>query len=118
MTTAYVILVVIAAAALAYIVLPLRASEASGSDPLSATLDEARDLRSRHDMVLGALRDLEDDRAMDKIDESDHKQLQARLQARAVDLMKRIDREAQQRKNASRPGPRRLPRNESDSADS
>ena len=118
MTAAYVILALIALAALAYVVLPLRETATPTADHIAAALDEARDLQSRHDMILAALRDLEDDRATDKIDEVDYKQLQARLQARAVDLMKRIDLQAEERAQASRPGPRALARNDSGSGGS
>jgi len=53
--------------------------------------DAAADLQSEREMALGALRDLEDDRATGKIGDADYEDLRARFTARAVEVMKRID---------------------------
>jgi hypothetical protein len=54
-------------------------------------LSEARDLASRKDMLLISLKDLEDDRQTDKIDEADFRVLHARLSAEAIEVMRQLD---------------------------
>jgi hypothetical protein len=61
-----------------------------------------RDLLSQREMAMGALRDLEDDRATGKIGEDDYRTVKAELTVRAVDLLKRLD-EIEAKKAA--PGP-------------
>lgn len=52
---------------------------------------EIQDLQARHEMALGALKDLEDDRATAKIDDVDYAALESKLTAQAVDAMKQLD---------------------------
>ena len=84
-----VVLVALAAAAL--IVAPLLRKDAAEAERLSAANSEEVELRLQHNMVLGALKDLEDDRATHKIVEEDYAEMQAELTSQAVELMKKLD---------------------------
>jgi hypothetical protein len=53
-------------------------------------------------MAMGALRDLEDDRATGKVGEEDYQSVKAELTAQAVDLLRRLD-DIEARKAAPRP---------------
>jgi len=115
---AILIALILAAAAIAYLVRPLLRQGEHHMPHLDAALAKARELQSQLDMVVAALRDLEDDRATDKIDETDYDEIKTRLSTKAVDLMKRLDAGATERDEAARPGPRALPGPEGGQTDS
>jgi len=60
-------------------------------DDDAVTTGEAEDLQARHDMALGALKDLEDDRATAKVDDTDYESQKAKLTGQAVETMKQLD---------------------------
>lgn len=111
MTAGGVLAVLVAIAATAYVLAPLwrrDALEADGSGGVA--LDELRELHARHQMLLASLKDLEDDRATDKIGPEDYDHLNSRLTAQAIEVMQRLDAAEQQRqerleaeRRASRP---------------
>jgi cell division protein FtsB len=103
MTAGVVLSLLVAAAVIAFVAAPLLRSDAARAERVAAALDEAAELRSRREMLLASLKDLEDDRATDKIDEKDFAELNARLTGKAVELMKRLDELEQAR--PSRPVP-------------
>lgn len=109
MTAGIVVFLVLLAAAVAFIVAPLLRADAAEAERVSRGLSEARELQSEHDMVLASLKDLEDDRATDKIDEADYEALKARLTSQAVDVMKRMDAKQRERDRPDRPRPVRPP---------
>ena len=89
-------IVAFAVAALALIVTvvvlaPLFRPDAQAAERVSNALSAEQDLSTRHAMALAALRDLEDDRQTGKIGDADYTQLRAKLEARAVLLMKSLD---------------------------
>ena len=82
----------VGAGALCYVAAPLFRRDATEAERVARTLGEAADLQSRREMLLASLRDLEDDRATDKIDEADYEVSHARLSAEAIEVMRRLDR--------------------------
>ena len=92
MIGALAVLGLLGAAALVWIVGPLLRSTATRSDELAEGLGRARELQSRHQQLLASLRDLEDDRTTDKIDEADYDEMRARLSAEAIEVMRELDR--------------------------
>ena len=80
------------AVAVAVVVLaPLFRPDAREAERVANALSTEADLTTRHGMAVAALRDLEDDRQTGKIGDADYAQLRAKLEARAVDLMKSLD---------------------------
>jgi len=70
---------------------PLFRPDAQDAERVSNALSTESDLSTRHAMALAALRDLEDDRQTGKIGDTDYALLRAKLEARAVSLMKSLD---------------------------
>ena len=77
---------------------PLFRPDAQEAERVSSALSVEQDLSTRHAMALAALRDLEDDRQTGKIGDADYAQLRAKLETRAVELMKSLDGLAAQRR--------------------
>ena len=77
--------------ALGYILAPLLRREDVPAAREAAAASEVRDLLSRREMLLAALRDLEDDHATTKISDEDHAELKQRLTLQAVEVLKRLD---------------------------
>ena len=77
---------------------PLFRPDALQAERTSNALSAEQDLSTRHAMALAALRDLEDDRQTGKIGDADYAQMRARLEARAVELMKGLDELAARRR--------------------
>jgi Tfp pilus assembly protein PilO len=92
MTLAIVLVVLLAVAALGYVLAPLLQRDALESNERSeASLDELRTLHARQQMLLSSLKDLEDDRQTDKIGAEDYERLKSRLSAQTIEVMQRID---------------------------
>jgi len=70
---------------------PLFRPDAQEAERVSSALSVEQDLSTRHAMALAALRDLEDDRQTGKIGDADYAQMRAKLESRAVELMKSLD---------------------------
>jgi hypothetical protein len=70
---------------------PLFRPDAQEAERVSNALSVEQDLNTRHAMAIAGLRDLEEDRQTGKIGDDDYAALRAKLEARAVDLMKRLD---------------------------
>lgn len=108
------VVVLVALAGAAFVAAPLFRREPAATDE-PHELGRARELQSRHDMLVASLRDLEEDHRTDKIDEADYAALYARLATEAVDVMRRLDQLAAERQAAIErehpvlpyPGPRR-----------
>jgi hypothetical protein len=98
---------VLAAGTAAFVLAPLLRKDAAREETVAAIESEARDLRSRHEMALSALRDLEDDRETGKIGEADYAELRARLTAQAVEILKKLDEHDRTAPIATRRRPRR-----------
>jgi hypothetical protein len=81
----------LALAVAAVVLAPLFRPDAQERERVSNVLSAEQDLSTRHAMALAALRDLEDDRATGKIGDADYAALKARLETRAVELMKSLD---------------------------
>lgn len=92
------IVVVLAAAVAALVLAPLFRPDAREAERVANALSNEQDLTTRHAMALAALRDLEDDRQTGKIGDADYVELRAKLEARAVELMKSLDGLAAQRR--------------------
>ena len=70
---------------------PLFRPDAQEAERVSNALSTEQDLHTRHAMAVAGLKDLEDDRQTGKIGDADYAALRAKLEARAIDLMKRLD---------------------------
>lgn len=77
--------------ALAFVLAPLFRRDAAQAERVAAATSTVRELQSRREMLLGALKDLEDDRATGKLDDHDYDELKGKLTSQAVDVMKRLD---------------------------
>ena len=87
-----VVLVIVLALVVAAVVLaPLFRPDAQEAERYSQALSAEQDLSTRHAMALQALRDLDDDRQTGKIGDADYATLRAKLEARAIELMKTLD---------------------------
>ena len=75
----------------AVVLAPLFRPDAQDAERVSNALSTEQDLSTRHAMALAGLRDLEDDQQTGKIGDDDYAALRAKLEARAVELMKRLD---------------------------
>jgi hypothetical protein len=96
-----VLLLVLAAAAAAWVATPLFRRDALDPEESSlAPLDELRELHARQQMLLASLRDAADDHATEKISDEDYRALEARLSAEAIDVMRRLDASEEQRQQA------------------
>ncbi len=103
------VILIVGAVVLAFVAAPLLRTDAAEAERVSRALSAAAELHSRHVMVLGSLKDLEDDRATGKLDDADYESLKNRLTVQAVELMKALD-EAKQRESRPEPtGPRPVP---------
>ena len=101
----------VGAAALAFVLFPLFRKDAAEAERLAAAASEAQELQSRKDMLLAALKDLEDDRATGKVDDDDYEELKGKLTQQALQVMKRIDDlEEARRRRAAEGSPLRKPR--------
>jgi hypothetical protein len=78
-------------AAVAYVVMPLIRNESSAAAGNHQALSKERELQSRQQMLFAALKDLDDDRSTDKIDEADFEHLKNRLSQQAIDVMQQLD---------------------------
>ena len=88
----------LAVAVAAVVLAPLFRPDAKEAERVSMALSTEQDLSTRHAMALAALRDLEDDRQTGKIGDADYAALRAKLESRAVELMKSLDGLAAQRR--------------------
>jgi hypothetical protein len=88
--------------AVAFVLWPLLRGGAHAEVESAVGLGAARELQSRRDMLLAALKDLEDDRATDKIDEADYAELHAKLSDEAVRVLKSLDDLEREREEAAR----------------
>ena len=87
-----ILILLLAAAALAFVMAPLlRPERPHANESDEASLDALRELHARQQMLLAALKDLEDDRATDKLGDSDYEQLKQRLSTEAIEVMRRLD---------------------------
>jgi len=77
---------------------PLFRPGALEAERVSGLLSKEQDLDTRRAMALSALRDLEDDRQTGKIGDADYEAIKAKLEARAVELMKSLDALAAERR--------------------
>jgi hypothetical protein len=89
-----IVIAVLALGTAAYVLGPLFRPDAREAERTAKALSAEQDLHARYDMAVAALRDLEEDRATGKIGDADFAVQEAELQARALDLMKRIDEHA------------------------
>lgn len=113
MTAGGLLALLVGAGVAAFIAAPLFRRDAVEAERVAAAVSEAAELEARREMLLAALRDLEDDRATAKIDDADYAELRARLSHQAVEVMKRLDAIDEQRKREAPPArPVGLPRDE------
>ena len=91
MTVSLLVTILLGLAAAAFVLAPLFRKDAAEAERVASRLSEAEELHSQREMALQALRDLEEDRATGKIDDRDHDEMKARLEGRAVDILKRLD---------------------------
>ena len=75
----------------AVVLAPLFRPDAREAERVSNALSAEQDLHTRHAMAVAGLSDLEEDRQTGKIGDADYAELRAKLEARAIELMKRLD---------------------------
>jgi cytochrome c-type biogenesis protein CcmI len=115
MTAGILLSLVVGAVVAAYVLAPLLRADAAEAERVSSVVSEERDLRSRREMLLSALKDLEDDRATGKIDQKDYSQLHRELSTEAIEIMKQLDAMDEARATSS---PVALPRPKGDTSGS
>lgn len=111
MTAGILLVLLVGLAAAVYVAAPLLRSDALDPEERpEAAIGELRELHERQQMLLASLKDLEDDRATDKLDEQDYERLKAELSGQAIEVMQRIDTQEEahdatlaQEREASRP---------------
>lgn len=91
MTAGIIVVALFGAATLAFVAAPLLRKDAAEAERIVTQASEEMELQSQHDMLLAALKDLEEDWATEKIADDDYKQMHDRLAAKAVETMKRLD---------------------------
>lgn len=91
MTTGAVVSLLLAVAAAAWIFAPLLRRDAAEAERIGAVISEERDLASRREMLLGTLKDLEDDRQTGKVDDADYRRMHDELTGDAVAVMRQLD---------------------------
>jgi hypothetical protein len=111
MTAAVLMTLVLVAAGAAFVIAPLLRRDALEPEERGRPgVDELRELHARQQMLLASLKDLEDDRATDKIGDDDYERLKTNLSNQAIEVMQRIDaaeaehdRQVEREAQASRP---------------
>jgi hypothetical protein len=91
MSPGVLISLIVGAAAVAVVIAPLFRKDAAEAERVAAAVSEGAELQSRKEMLLAALKDLEDDHATSKVADDDYAELHARLTGQAVEVMKRLD---------------------------
>jgi hypothetical protein len=92
MTAGFLLVVLVTAFSLWYVLSPMLRRDALEMDGRPrGSLDELRELHARQQMLLASLKDLEDDRATDKIGDEDYEQLKSKLTAQAIEVMQQLD---------------------------
>jgi hypothetical protein len=91
MSAGMLVAFVLGAGALAFVLAPLVRRDIAQAEQASSAVSLARELQSEREMLLAALKDLEDDRATDKIGDADYAALKAKLTERAIEVMRRIN---------------------------
>ena len=91
MSAGILLSLLLAAVIVYWIVAPLFRADAAEAERISAAVSEERDLRSRRQMLMAALKDLEDDRATGKVDQNDYSQMKKELSTEAIEIMKQLD---------------------------
>jgi hypothetical protein len=95
---AFLVVAALALVVAIVVLAPLFRPGALEAERVSGLLSKEQDLDTRRAMALAALRDLEDDRQTGKIGDADYAALKAKLEARAVELMKSLDALAAERR--------------------
>jgi len=91
MTFGLIVVGAIAIAVLAYVTMPLLRPQAEEVAVGATILSRARELHSQRDMLLASIRELEDDRALDKLSEEDFDELHVRLSTEAIAVLDQIE---------------------------
>jgi cytochrome c-type biogenesis protein CcmI len=91
MTAGAIVAILLGLAAVTFVLAPLFRKDAAEAERVASAFSEAEELQSQREMALTALRDLEEDRATGKIGDRDYDELKAKLQTRAVEILKRLD---------------------------
>lgn len=91
MSVAVLVAILLGLAGAAFVLAPLFRKDAAEAERVASALSEAEELHSQREMALTALRDLEEDRSTGKIDDRDYAEMKARLEGRAVEILKRLD---------------------------
>ncbi len=87
-----VLLLLLAAAALVFVMAPRFGRAQRDTEERDQTSHGSlRELHARQQMLLAALKDLEDDRATDKLGDSDYEELKQRLSTEAIEAMRVVD---------------------------
>jgi hypothetical protein len=88
----------LALAVAAFVLAPLFRPDAREAERVANALSAEQDLTARHAMAVAAIRDLEEDRQTGKIGDADYESMRAKLEARAISLMRDLDALAESRR--------------------
>jgi hypothetical protein len=105
MSAGIVASVLVTGAFAVYVFSPLFRGEIPLARRVADNTAEARDLQSKYDMLMSSLRDLEDDRATEKIGEEDYADLHARSTTQVIEVMRKLDALNAERRASDRPIP-------------
>jgi hypothetical protein len=91
MTIGLIVVGVIALAVIAFVTAPLLRSHTEEVIVGATIMSRARELHSQRDMLLASIRELEDDRATDKLSAEDFDELNARLSTEAIAVLDELE---------------------------
>ena len=85
---------------------PVDDAHAAQTARVSQAISDVADLQSRHDMLLGSLKDLEDDHATGKLTDEDYESVRGGLTAQAVQVLKQLDAAQEREQRTAQTAPR------------
>jgi len=105
---AIIVVLLLSLVVFGFVVAPLLRSDAAESERIVAAESHAVDLHSKQSMLLSSLKDLKEDRATGKLDESDYVQFEEQISAEAIEVMAQIEKLENSPPPTSELGPRPL----------
>ena len=91
MNTGSILALLLGAGSLTWMLIPVFQKKSDQEEAEAVAFGEEHDLVSQKEMLLAALKDLEDDHETSKISEEDYLPLKNQLTAEAIDIMKKLD---------------------------
>lgn len=105
----WIVVILLSAAVLGFVAAPLLRSDAAEAERIVSAESAAVDLHSKQSMLLASLKDLKDDRATGKLDESDYVEFEKQISTEALEVMTQIEQLENSPAQEPELGPRPLP---------